>query len=215
MEAKGSYATVRERIVREFGEHEWIRFENDLRKQWRDPVGFQRLIASGGRIPFADFVRLQEAWVRRFYGGDERQYWKAGAAVAGWALTRGSYRHLLFGGDQSVASLDRIMTRLWRVYTDVGELLVEGEKDRVTLEIRGVPRWHLSFEYGAMGYAEKTIELATGRIARPQRIFGEAERRLGCRYCFELGEAQHPSPRPRNDPGEDITRRASVVRDLR
>lgn len=212
MYIKGTFYIARkDALIHEHGEVAWAQLDAELRER---AAIFRRPITPATMIPLADYVRFQEAWLARFHDGDERAYWKVGASWAGWALTRGPYRHLLAGLERSGEQISSVLARLWRVYTDAGELIAEHEGDRLSVEICDLPEWHLSLEYSTMGYVEKTVELALARMARPRRIFGAAEGRVGCHYAFELGEAVRRSPRPREDPSEDITRRASPIRDL-
>lgn len=191
---KGSFfAARRDHLIREFGDFAWLRLENQLRAE---SSLFRGPIQSSTLVPFDDYVRFQEAWLERFYAGDEREYWKMGATLGRWALERGPYRHLLASSGESGSygpaaerrRLTRILGRLWRVYSDAGELDVGGADGTFEVEILDVPRWHRSIEYTAMGFAQTAIETATGRKVQVHRLRGAAEGHVGCRYRFELGE---------------------------
>ncbi|GEM_PF-4001043 len=219
MEIKGTFfAAQRDTLIREFGDRAWAELEGELHAI--SPL-FCGPVTGATLVPLDDYIRFQEAWLDHFYAGDEREYWHMGAAMAGWALVHGPYRHLLAGA--RAEAVPRILARLWRAYASEGAMVVAVEDGRIDVEVRSVGAWHLCVEYTAMGFAEKTIELATRSLARPRRIYGEVEgevegegegegeHKLGCRYRFDLGRALQPSALPKCDPAETVTRRLAAL----
>ncbi|MCA9685090.1 MAG: hypothetical protein KC457_23100 [Myxococcales bacterium] len=184
MHIKGTfYAGRRQSITERFGEAAWQRFEAELKQQ---VPGFARLITPASQVSAADYIAFQELMVRTFYSGNMQVLWTMGYDSAGWALTEGPYARLLSGAQRGLSTIESLMKRLWGVYCDEGRFSAFASEGGFELEVDQMKTWHLSIELTSMGYGHKVIELVTEKTAKPKRIHGAAEGRLGCRYRFTL-----------------------------
>jgi hypothetical protein len=166
MDVKGVAFLARQTMaVQAFGEAAWKAFLAEQAK--RDPV-FGQLIMPVSRIPADAFLRLNEAFTQRFYGGDTKAYWQYGVKSAEYALGQGQLKTMFAKGDFRRFAL--FTPGIWKGYFTEGELTAQLDGDTVELRITGVPRPHIYFELAVMGFAAGGLAYLSGH---PQDIHHE------------------------------------------
>lgn len=159
MEVKGTAFIARKAMLEK--EHGAERFADVFRKvAARDSV-FRSPILATTRIPVEAFIRFNDAVVKELYAGDEQSYVHFGEGSAIWALTSGPYKHLV--ANKSVSEFAASAPNIYRNYFTAGEARAEVTGNRVTLQLLGIDRPHVYFEYAIMGYFKRGLELVSGR----------------------------------------------------
>jgi hypothetical protein len=150
MEVKGVAFLARQSMtVRAFGEDAWRAFLADCAK--KDPV-FLQPVMPVTRLPVDAFMRLNDALLQRFYGGDVKAYWQFGIKSAEYALGQGQLKAMFGPGDYRRFLL--FTPGIWKGYFTVGDLQVQLGAGFAELHITGVPKPHVYFELSVMGFAE-------------------------------------------------------------
>ena len=160
MFVKGTaYLARREMLIRELGEERWTAF---FEEYLRENPGLDGHVLATAQIPVLEFIRLNDAVIDRFYGGDPETYLRFGEASANWALTEGPYSKLRIARD-STAFIER-QTQLFRLYYTEGESSASLDGDEVDYRIRAIPEpyRHVYLEYSPVGYLRRGLDL-TGR----------------------------------------------------
>ena len=170
MRVKGAAFLARRReIIEQFGQERWERFRRELAE--RDPL-FDDALFLTSRVPLDTFLRMHEALVSEFYGGDERSYFESGRAAASWALVSGPYAKAFAAGGDARELMTTVPAKLWRTYFDFGRFEVAIEGDEILVDVTGLPREHAYFELAVAGYMERALELLgareiSHRLSRP------------------------------------------------
>jgi len=125
---------------------------------------FPRSVLPTSLIPARNFLQFVDAIVERVYEGDRRSLWDLGRASAEWTLKEGPYKTLL-----ELADFERFSTMasvLWSNFFDEGSARSKAVGHRVEVWIEGVPVEfrHPYFEYSAIGYFERGLELLGARV---------------------------------------------------
>lgn len=149
MEVKGVAFLARQSMtVQSFGEDAWRSFLADVAK--RDPV-FAQPVMPVTRLPVDAFLRLNDALLNRFYGGDTKAFWQFGVKSAEYALGQGQLKAMFSPGDYRRFLL--FTPGIWKGYFTEGELSVQLGTGFAELRITGVPKPHPYFELSVMGFA--------------------------------------------------------------
>ncbi len=185
MYMKGAFFIARrEALVQEFGQAAWDELIAEL---VHEVPSFGQPFTPTTSVSVHDYIRFQEAWLKRFYAGDERTWFRLGVSAGHWALSQGRYRSLMEIGDID-GTLQQVMPRMWSSFTDSGTLRGRREGARIFVEVSGVEVWHLAIELATMGAAQAVLELASQRPVSSTCVVGAKQGMLGCRYEFLLGD---------------------------
>jgi hypothetical protein len=168
MEVKGVAFLARQMMmVQEHSEPAWRAFITEFAQ--KEPC-FAQTVMPVTRLPLDAFLRLNEALVQRFYGGDPKAYWLFGLKSAEYALSRGQLKAMFSMGD-----LRRFLAftpGIWKSYFTAGELQVRAEPEFTDLRIIGVPFSHIYFEYSVMGFAVGGLQALGATKLRHEAIKG-------------------------------------------
>lgn len=168
MKMKGTAFLARKKVVTEkFGQPAWDEFIAETAEEV--PFLSSPVMATTA-IPIEDFIRFQEALVRRFYNGNPKAYWDFGAASAQWSLTEGPYRAALAKSD--LKALVLTFPGLWSNYYDDGQMVATLSGPIVHVRIVNLPMWHIAFEMMVMGYFARALEMYLGHKVASKRLIG-------------------------------------------
>lgn len=168
MKVKGMAFLARQALaMAEQGAAEWNAFLRDFAR--KEPV-FAEAVHPVSQLPADAWVRLNEAYVERFHGGDTRAWWHFGKASAQFALRMGQLQGLFEPGE--ARRFLEFTPGIWRAYFDGGELDAFPRPGYVELHLRGVPHPHPYFEFSIMGYAVGGAEVLLGQVVRYEALDG-------------------------------------------
>lgn len=159
--------------VAEHGEVAWRGFLADVART--EPT-FASPVMPVSQLELEPFLRLNEAFVKRFYPKDPRAFWTLGISSARSALTRGQLRGMFDPGDYK--RFLHFTPAIWKGYFNEGRLETHPLPDGAELHLEGVPRPHVYFEHSVMGFAEGGL-----------RQLGAKELSVECLRGFGRGDA--------------------------
>lgn len=181
MEIKGAaFVARKDAIIKQFGEDRWSKFVDGLAE--KDEY-FKKSILSTAFIPSDKFLMFQEAVVKEFAGGNPQYYWTNGEKSAEFALTEGPYKVYLSSKDIRTFVEERIPS-IWKMYYNEGETICKVEGNVIDIRIVGVTISHIYFEYTAMAYWKRAIELIGGKIKEIKKLEGPSMGTKDSHYQF-------------------------------
>jgi hypothetical protein len=183
VQIKGTALIGRETfITKRFGAAAWRALIQAFRTQ--DP-SFPTTVKPTALIPAEAFLRFNDLIIDRHFGGNPEAYWEFGAESAEWALTEGPYS--LFVGSRDLRDFAATLPTIWSMYYTEGHIdLAPPTGDVVELKVTGVTTRHVYFEYTAMGYIERGLELASGRSVASERLAGFSRGDADIHYRFTV-----------------------------
>nr|AYM52848.1 hypothetical protein [Myxococcaceae bacterium MCy9487] len=182
MEVKGVAFLARQTLaVRAFGDAAWKGFLAEQAK--RDPI-FTQQVMPVTRLPADAFLRFNDAFTQRFYGGDPKAYWQYGIKSAEYALGQGQLK-AMFGKDD-FRRFALFTPGIWKGYFTEGELTAQLHDNVVELHITGVPQPHIYFEYAVMGFAAGGLTYLSGKEIHHEVIKGFSKGDTEVVYRFTL-----------------------------
>ncbi|MBJ6763384.1 hypothetical protein JGU66_21675 [Myxococcaceae bacterium JPH2] len=182
MEVKGVAFLARQMMaVQSFGEESWRAFLADCAK--RDPV-FTQPVMPVTRLPVDAFLRLNEALLQRFYGGDPKAYWQFGVKSADYALSQGQLKTMFGPGDYRRFLL--FTPGIWKGYFTAGELQVQLGDGYAEIQITRVPKPHVYFELSVMGFAAGGLSFLGAKTTQHQVIKGFTQGDSDVVYRFSV-----------------------------
>lgn len=186
MQIKGTGFRAREVYIKQkFGEKAWNDFMVELSKE--DPSFYKPIIPTT-LMSVESFLLFNDTLVKKFYNGDKNIYWTFGAESAQWALKDGPYKTLL--GEKNYKEFAKTLKIVWDVYYTAGKVEVTLPQDFVVeLKITEVDWHHVYFEYVAIGYVERGLQLASNEKVTHERIkgFSNGDDYVHYRYLVGLG----------------------------
>lgn len=183
MEVKGVAFLARQAmVVHEHGEPAWREFIQEFAQ--REPL-FKQLVMPVTRLPVDAFLRLNEALVRRFYGGDSRVYWQFGFKSAVHAMEQGQLKLLAAPGDFRRFAL--FTPSVWKSYYTEGELHARFEADYTEVRLSQLPRPHLYFEFSVMGFCAGGLAFLGAKNLRHEVLKGFSKGHNEVLYRFYTG----------------------------
>jgi hypothetical protein len=185
MRIKGTALLARKRVIENtFGEAAWRELIEGMRGAY---PSFDEPLTAATLYPVPDFLAIHDEIIRRFYGGDDKVYFKLGEQSAEWALTQGPYKTFMRRKD--ITSFVESFPNLWAAYfhetASTGTATKTGST--IVLEARNLPVWHPYFEYLIAGYVKKGLELLGARVTMYCRE-GGPNAGNGFKYEFELAK---------------------------
>jgi hypothetical protein len=148
MEVKGVAFLARQVLmVQSHGEQAWRDFLKEYAK--KDPL-YAQPVMPVTRLPVDSFLRLNDAIVQRFYGGDQKVYWQFGVKSAEYAMSQGQLRSMFSPGD--VRRFMLFTPGIWKGYFTEGEMQVRPEERYTEVRLVNTLRPHVYFELSVMGF---------------------------------------------------------------
>jgi hypothetical protein len=168
MEVKGVAFLARQMmVIQDHGEPAWRAFISQYAQK---ESCFAQSVMPVTRLPVDAFVRLNEALVQRFYGGDPQAYWQFGVRSAEYALGRGQLKTMFATGDYRRFLL--FTPGIWKSYFTGGDLQARTAPEYTELRICSVPRPHPYFELSVMGFAVGGLQVLGTSNLRHEVIKG-------------------------------------------
>lgn len=159
MMVKATGLLARKRMVAgEFGADEWARFFEDFAR--KEPF-FRRVLLATTLIPVEIYVKINEALIQKFYGGDSQAHWRFGEKSAEWAFEEGPYKTIFFSGDFKRFLAD--VPAIFKTYYTEGEARIRHHENVLDVWLDSIPFPHVYFEYTVMGYIKRGLQLTGAR----------------------------------------------------
>lgn len=168
MHVKGIAYLAREAsMVQSHGAERWRSFIDAWRKEHPQ---FPATVLPISKIEADDFIALNDAMVRAFYGGDvTRAYWDFGEKSGQFALTQGQLKGLFQPGE--CRRFLQFTPAVYKGYFDGGEIKVIDHPQSVEIHIQHVPA-HVYFEYSVLGFAKGALEVLGSPHPTPECVRG-------------------------------------------
>jgi hypothetical protein len=184
MYVKGTAFLAREHyLVQELGETKWVAF---LEEYSKERPAFPSHILATTEIDLLDFIDLNDAIIKRFYGGDPRTYFKFGAASAEWALREGPFQNLVLANDYH-AFIERQSMLFSTYYSGGGEAEAVLSDDVIDYRIRApAPYRHVYLEFNPVGYFRRGLQLTGLEVLDTECVTGFSKGDDTVHYLFPV-----------------------------
>ena len=133
-----------------------------------------------------EFIKLNDAVIDRFYGGDKKTYFRFGEMSAEWALREGPYKELRIAKDYQACM--KQTTGIYSLYYSEGKAEAKVGKEVLDYWIRGVsrPYRNVYLEYTPAGYVRRGLQLTGCQVLDTQCVKGFSKGDDEVHYRFPL-----------------------------
>lgn len=182
MYVKGTAFIARQdMLVHELGKDAYESFLAEFAE--RNPM-FRDPILATSRIPAEVFLAFNDEVIDRFFRGDRMTYWRFGEESGEYLFHHGPYKDVFYSGDYTrfLGSLPNV----WRTFYSEGECSGELDDGIVDIRITGVPVRHLYFEYTALAFIKRGLELTGSPNLETKKLKGFSSNDDEVHYRFVL-----------------------------